>query len=154
MSKRSEAIRALVPGAKFVLRGDSLEWRDPRPKPAEYEILEKMDELVQADRLNVIKARRDKAIASGTVVGGMRIHTDDKSQNRIMGAAVSAMLDPDYTVDWWSADGSVVKLTAPQIIAAASAVRSHVQACFDVAANKAEYLKMGYYYDINSEWPG
>lgn len=46
----------------------------------------------------LIRMRRDRAIASGLRVSGLTIATDDLSQSRIMGAALSAMLDPDYTV--------------------------------------------------------
>lgn len=82
-------------------------------------------------RRSAIKARRDRAIAAGIVVGGFPVQTDDLSQQRIIGAALAAMVDPSATVRWKVADGSFVTLDAPTVIAIAQAVRAHVQACFD-----------------------
>lgn len=77
-----------------------------------------------------IAARRFDAETSGTVISGMPIDTGRDSQALITGAAVSAILDPGYTVRWKTRSG-FVDLAAEQIIAVASAVRAHVQACFD-----------------------
>lgn len=98
-------------------------------------------EAVVADR-DRIKARRDQAIASGITVAGMALATDDLSQARIMGAALSAILDPGYEVQWKTAAGFVT-LTAPQVIGLATAIRAHVQACFDREADLLADLDAG-----------
>lgn len=100
-----------------------------------------------------IRARRDQAINAGITVAGVPIHTDETSQTRIMGAAVSAMLDPAYEVQWKTAGGVFVPLTAPQVIAIAQAVRAHAQACFDREAALLQALAQGEPYDIGAGWP-
>lgn len=108
----------------------------------------------QSEVLEAVKARRDQAISSGITISGVPIHTDETSQTRIMGAAVAAMLDPDYSVQWKAADGTFVMLTAVQVIGIASAVRAHVQACFDREAVLRTAVASGEPYDIESGWPG
>jgi hypothetical protein len=99
-----------------------------------------------------IKARRDVAIASGITVGGVTVATDDQSQSRVMGAAVAAMLDPGYSVQWKTASGFVT-LSAPQVIGLATAIRAHVQACFDREAALLAALDAGEAVDIDTGWP-
>jgi hypothetical protein len=82
----------------------------------------------------LIAASRYTAEMAGTVVQGMAIATDDRSQGLITGAALAAMLDAGYTIKWKTAEG-FVELTGAQIIGVASAVRAYVQACFDREAD-------------------
>lgn len=112
------------------------------------------DELAAINtRREEIRLRRDQAIDAGTIVAGLPVATDDKTQTRIMGAALSAMLDPDYSVDWKTASGTFVTFTGPQVIAVAQAIRSHVQACFDREAVLLADLENGRPYDIDAGWP-
>lgn len=67
---------------------------------------------------------------AGVDVGGMHVDTDDRSKLLINGAALEAMLDPDYVMQWKTPAG-FVELDAGQVLAVARAVRAHVQACFD-----------------------
>ncbi|NLY59645.1 MAG: DUF4376 domain-containing protein [Gammaproteobacteria bacterium] len=102
------------------------------------------DEL-ESDRAAIrqqVADRRYQAETSGTIINGMPIDTGRDSQALITGAAVSAMLDPGYTVHWKTGDG-FVELTAEQIIGVATAVRSHVQACFDREAELLTALDGG-----------
>ena len=78
----------------------------------------------------LIAARRYTAETAGTIVEGMPIDTGRDSQGLITGAAVAAMLDPDYSVRWKTVAG-FVDLKSQQIIGVASAVRAFVQASFD-----------------------
>lgn len=128
------------PWAQFDLATES--WMDPRTPT------EKGD----AER-RAFKARRDVAIASGTSLSGMALPTDDATQSRITGAAIAAILDPAYTVQWKLPDGTFVLLTANQVLQAAQAVRAHVQACFDREAALLEALAAGQPYDIEAGWP-
>ena len=107
-----------------------------------------------AQRRDAIRLRRDQAIGAGVTLSGLTVGTDDTTQTRIMGAAMSAMLDPDYTVAWKAADGTFATLTAPQVIAVAQAIRTHVQACFDREAEMLAAMDAGQPYDIDAGWPG
>lgn len=106
-----------------------------------------------AARREAIRQRRDRAIEAGTTVAGMAVATDDKTQTRIMGAAMSAMLDPAYSVAWKGVNGVFVTLTAPQVIAVAQAIRAHVQACFDREAVLLGDLDAGRVYNLDAGWP-
>ena len=100
---------------------------DPLPKA---EALE----AVRKDGYRRIKRARDQHIASGISVGGVHVHTDDTSQQRLTGAALAATIDPEATINWKMADGQFATLSGTQIIGIAQAVREHVQAAFDTEA--------------------
>lgn len=78
-----------------------------------------------------IAARRYQAQIAGTTLQGMQIDTSTDSQALITGAALAAVLDSNYVCRWKMADGTRVELDAKMIIAVASAVRDHIQACYD-----------------------
>lgn len=78
-----------------------------------------------------IADRRYQAQAAGTTLDGMPIDTSTDSQSLITGAALAAVLDSSYVCRWKMADGARVELDAKMIIAVASAVRDHIQACYD-----------------------
>lgn len=118
---------------------------DPEPELAAGETLEPGDVRIEDGRarrgwtvipappLNwpaVIADRRWQAEVAGIDVGGIHVDTDDRSKLLINGAAVEAMLDPDYVMHWKTA-GGFVELTAAEVITVARAVRAHVQACFN-----------------------
>lgn len=128
------------PWAEFDVEAD--EWRDNRTAEAKRQWM--------AAR---IKARRDVAIAGGTSASGIAFATDEASQGRITGAALSALLDPAYSARWKLPGGVFVTLTAPEVIAAAQAVRAHVQACFDREAELLSALDAGLPVDPDDGWP-
>ena len=70
------------------------------------------------------------AETGGCTVQGMTIRTDRESQAMITGAALKALQGEVYTCNWKTESG-FIKLTAPQILAIADAVREHIQSCFD-----------------------
>ena len=78
----------------------------------------------------LIAARRYVAETAGTTIEGMPIDTGRDSQGLITGAAVQALIDPAYSLHWKTSAG-FVELTREQILGVASAVRAHVQACFN-----------------------
>lgn len=88
-----------------------------------------LDEL-KVQKKAEIAAARYEAETAGTTVNGVLIDTGRDSQALITGAAVAAMLDENYSLNWKTANG-FIHLTAPEIIAVAQTVRAHVQACFD-----------------------
>lgn len=87
------------------------------------------DEL-KAQKKKDIAAARYNAETAGTTVNGILLDTGRDSQALITGAAVAAMLDEGYSLNWKTVNG-FIHLSAPEIIAVAQAVRAHVQACFD-----------------------
>lgn len=87
-------------------------------------------EELKAQKKNEIAAARYKREIAGTTVNGVLIDTGRDSQALITGAALAAVLDGNYSLNW-KTDAGFIHLTAPEIIAVAQAVRAHVQACFD-----------------------
>lgn len=108
----------------------------------------------QADALAQLKQRRDKAVFAGIVINGMPVATDEVSQSRITGAALQAVVDPAVIINWKAGPRTFVTLTAPQILGIATAVRAHVQACFDHEAKLVDEIMGDGTPDINAGWPG
>jgi hypothetical protein len=120
-------------------------------------VRDKTPEDLSADRELMaarIAERRWTAEVEGITVSGMRVETDDRAKLLINGAAVEAMIDPDYVMSWRTADG-FVELTGAQVIAIARAVRSHVQACFDREAELIALVESGKMTDhaLDEGWP-
>lgn len=115
---------------------------------------EQQTEQARQARITAIAARRWLAETAGIKVAGMQVDTDDRSKLLINGAAVEAMLDPEYTLRWKTADG-FVELTAEQVISIARAVRAHVQACFDREAELLDAPSDGELTDhmLEEGWP-
>lgn len=83
----------------------------------------------QSDR-ELIAERRYRAEIGGVTVSGMPIDTGRDSQGLITGAALQAIIDPEYALQW-KTSGGFVELAGQQILGVASAVRAHVQDCFN-----------------------
>lgn len=88
-----------------------------------------LDEL-KAQKKQDIAAARFAAETAGTTVNGILLDTGRDSQALITGAALAAVIDSEYSLNWKTESG-FIHLTAPKIIAVAQAVRAHVQTCFD-----------------------
>lgn len=101
-----------------------------------------------------IADRRFQAETAGIIVNDMHLPTDRDSQALVTGAALAAVLDPNYSCRWKTAAG-FIDLDAQQIIAIASAMRAHVQACFDREAELLAALAAGTYTDdqLDQGWP-
>lgn len=78
----------------------------------------------------VAAVRYDNEV-KGIIVQDILVDTGRDSQGLIAGACLAAVLDPEYSVNWKCSGGIFLQLTAQQIIGVATAVRAHVQACFD-----------------------
>lgn len=124
-----------IPEGWVVMQGE-------RPSPDHVAREDGVWALPEPDYPAIIADRRWQAEVAGITVNGMAVDTGRDSQALITGAAVSAMLDPDYSVRWKTAAG-FVDLNAEQIIGLASTVRAHVQACFDREAELLEALESG-----------
>lgn len=101
-----------------------------------------------------IAKERWKREVSGTTFSGFVLDTGRDNQSLIAGAALAAVINPDYNVRWKTSAG-FVELNAQQIIAAASAVRAHVQACFDREAVLLQEIEGGTFTEsmLNEGWP-
>ncbi|MCP1651804.1 DUF4376 domain-containing protein [Pseudomonas nitroreducens] len=106
------------------------------------------------NRAALIADRRYQAETAGITVNGMHLPTDRDSQALVTGAALAAVIDSNYHCQWKTAEG-FIDLDAQQIIAIASAMRAHVQACFDREAKLLAMLNAGTYTDIllDQGWP-
>ncbi|KAF1072695.1 MAG: hypothetical protein GAK45_00130 [Pseudomonas citronellolis] len=98
--------------------------------------------VTEADTRAAIATRRYQAETAGTPVGDNILPTDRDSQALITGAALSAMRNSDYVLNWKTTTG-FIQLNAEQLLAMADAVRDHVQACFDREAELLAALADG-----------
>lgn len=88
--------------------------------------------LPTKDELIAYAADKRWQIETGGIsVSGAEIRTDEKSQNRVSGAALLALSDPELgTIDWEAMPGEWVTVDKADMIAIGIAVGRHVQACF------------------------
>lgn len=111
---------------------------------------------VKAAKLAALAALRYARELAGLPALGLR--TDRESQALLTGAALAASLDPGYAVDWKTENGWTT-LNAGQLLAAAQAVRAHVQACFTNERTHAEAIQAlasaeaVVAYDLAVGWP-
>ena len=85
----------------------------------------------KSKKLAALGERRWRAETAGTLVNGMTLPTDEKTQSKLTAAVVACVLDNDYAVNWKLADGSFRLFDHATLIAVAQGVRAHVQSCFD-----------------------
>jgi hypothetical protein len=106
------------------------------------------------DVKSLIATRRYLAETAGIVVNGMPLDTGRDSQALVTGAALQSVIDSAYTCQW-KTTGGFVDLDAPQIIAIASTMRAHVQACFDREAELLDAVSAGTYTaaQLDQGWP-
>jgi len=111
-------------------------------------------EMAKAQYPARISSSRYDAETAGITINGMFIDTGRDSQALITGAALSAMIDPDYVCNWKTSDG-FVQLDAQSLIGIAQAIRAHVQACFDREAVLLTALENGSFVEdmLNGVWP-
>ncbi|NNN24397.1 DUF4376 domain-containing protein [Pseudomonas nitroreducens] len=121
------------------------------PGPAGRPILQ---DLPLPDPAAAIAARRYDAETAGITVNGMSLDTGRDSQALVTGAALQAVIDSNYRCQW-KTDNGFIDLDASQVIAIASTMRAHVQACFDREAELLVALKDGLFVETMLEegWP-
>ncbi|MBA1179523.1 DUF4376 domain-containing protein [Pseudomonas psychrotolerans] len=117
--------------------------------------LAELNKPVESTAQERIAARRYQAQVAGTTLQGMQIDTSTDSQALITGAALAAVLDSTYVCRWKMADGTRVELDASMIIAVASAVRDHIQACYDREDELLTAVADGTFTDamLDQGWP-
>ena len=122
------------------------EWQELHPPEPETEST--LDDIKTAKRAEIANARY-LAERAGMSFNGIMIKTDDVSQNKITGAVLAALENPEYTIsDWKISDGVFISLSNAQILEIGRALRSFVQEKFtrekdlsnliDVAATQEE----------------
>lgn len=109
---------------------------------------------VAPDYPAMIASERYKREGVGITIDGSVIDTTRDGQALIAGAAVSAILDPAYRCNWKTSAG-FVELNAPQLVTIATAVREHVQACFDRELALLRAIEAGSYSNdmLTEGWP-
>lgn len=128
-SGREDLARDLTDKDERLLADVLVAWGDTPTVEDETEPEKTFDELKAQKKAEIAAARYARETA-GTTVNGVLIDTGRDSQALITGAALVAMLDSGYSLNWKTENG-FIHLTALEIIAVAQAVRAHVQACFD-----------------------
>lgn len=121
---------------------------------ADGEIIKRPAPDVAPDYPAMIACERYKREGVGITIEGSVIDTTRDGQALIAGAAVSAILDPNYTCNW-KTTGGFVELNAPQLVVIATAVREHVQACFDRELALLRAIEAGSYSNdmLTEGWP-
>ncbi|MEX3775839.1 DUF4376 domain-containing protein [Pseudomonas sp. MYb118] len=102
----------------------------------------------------LIAAERYKREGAGVPVNDFLIDTSRDSQALLAGAAVSAIMDPSYRCNWKTSNG-FVELTSIELLSISTAVRNHVQACFDRELALLRVVEAGEYSDhmLLEGWP-
>jgi len=85
--------------------------------------------------------RRWEEETGGVDFASINVATDDRSKLMLLGAADQARRDSGFTTRW-KTDAGWIELNATQLVAAADAVRAHVQACFAREAELADQLQV------------
>lgn len=93
------------------------QWVDPRT----------LDQI-KADQWSVIKEARAAAEFSSFIWDGSEFDADALSQQRIIGAAQLAEINPSFEIDWTLADNSVRTLNSAQMKSVGTALGAHVNA--------------------------
>ena len=99
---------------------------------------DKFAKAKEAKKAEIAQARYNAEIA-GVTINGVLIKTDRETQAVLTAACLQAYIDSGYSLNWKTGDGTFVSLPAEQIMAFGTAVREHVQSCFD---HEAELLPL------------
>jgi hypothetical protein len=102
----------------------------------------------------LIASERFQREAQGISINGLGIDTTRDSLSLIAGTAVSALMDSAYACNFKTVSG-FTELTASGILEVATAVRTHVQACFDRELTLLRAIEAGEYRDemLAEGWP-
>lgn len=85
-----------------------------------------LEELKEAKKVEIAQARYEAETA-----GILGIKTDRESQALLTGAVLQAFIDPTYSLNWKTVDGTFVELGYAEIMAVGNVVRTHVQDQFN-----------------------
>ena len=99
---------------------------------------DKFAKAKEAKKAEIATARYNAEIA-GVTINRVLIKTDRETQAVLTAACLQAYIDSGYSLNWKTGDGTFVSLPAEKIMAFGTAVRAHVQSCFD---HEAELLPL------------
>ena len=125
----------------------------PEPDPIPADITE-----LKAQRLSNLAAYRYSIETAGITLNGATIATNSESQAKINGAWAFSQVNPTLLIDWKGENGWI-QINAATITSIASAVASHVQACYSQerihaeAINALETVEEIQNYDFTTGWP-
>lgn len=97
----------------------------------------------KAQLVDYAKLRRWKKEIGGIVFAGIPIATDDRSQQKIIGARVAADADPQWSTVWNGSDNGLYPVNATAMVAISTAVHDHVNSCFTVYAAVISDIESG-----------
>lgn len=88
-------------------------------------------EILKERKKAEIAAARYEVETEGITVNDIYISTNDRTRSQITEAAFQAFIDPTYKLAWKVDADVYIDLDAAQILVITSAIRKHVQDCFD-----------------------
>jgi hypothetical protein len=148
------------PGARRMLLPDAFEFErlGEVPEEGEPDTRSFKAPVPSVDDLRRYTAdKRWRVETGGVSVGGIAVHTDDRSKMMIMGARVKAAADPLFTTQWKTVDGAFVTIDALTVVALSDAVLAHVDACFAAEATVLAGIDAGTINDLDgiddADWP-
>jgi hypothetical protein len=93
--------------------------------------------LRATERLKFVRSVRERG---GIAFNGYRFHTDTDSQVKLTGITLAALQDPAYSVQFKTMDGVFAYLDRAAVLELATAVRAHIQACYDFDARAQQEI--------------
>ena len=99
-------------------------------------------EQTKENKLKEINEAKWREVDAGTVFNGIQINTDADAQRLANGAVTQCLLDPLYTCQWKLSDGQFITVNAEMITGVATAIRAHIQECFDREAALISQISM------------
>lgn len=106
--------------------------------------------------LNSIRFQHE---TGGMMFQNVFVKTDRESTAIITAAYITALADPEFTMNWKVMDGVFATLTAQHIIALGTAIRNHIQECFNremeitSIIHQATTIEELNVIDLESGWP-
>lgn len=129
LNKGETLIDAPTPADFIKPRWNGKEWTEGATAEEIAATMPTLDEAKVAKKAEIASDRYNAEVG-GMDFYGMKIATDRESVSLIQGAVLQTVFDTKYILQWKTALGFVT-LTAEQLQALGTAVRVHVQACFD-----------------------
>ena len=134
--RKADLIRALCPGAGFVLTGDEITiWQSDLPQPSAADLAAAVVPLRRLELHASRRAARTAAETDGFIFDGHLFDSDRDSILRIATAATTALtaslVDAPFATEWHCADGYDMPLDAAGVLAMQGALAAHGQACHD-----------------------
>ena len=115
--------------------------------------------VLKENLLNKVKDLRDSKEASGCTTEFGVFDSDPDSQRKVTGAAMLALLNPSFSVDWRLKNNSIITLDKDAILKVAESMGAFVTSCqyrkneLDTLIKEATSLEELTTIDITTGWP-